>query len=116
MPEGYYPFEWVIDIKKLDHKCFPPKDAFYSSLTQESTTENEYAHAQKVNKQLKCKTVKDYTMTYLKCNLLLLADVSNNCKKNCMTYHNLDPTTYLTSPSLGDAMLLRRKIELGLFQ
>lgn len=23
--EGYYPYDWVIDIKKLDHKGLPPK-------------------------------------------------------------------------------------------
>ena len=38
--KGYYPYEWVNDIKKLDHKGLPPKDAFYSSLKQESITED----------------------------------------------------------------------------
>ena len=28
--KGHYPYEWVDDIKKLDHKGLPPRNNFYS--------------------------------------------------------------------------------------
>ena len=52
-------------------------------------------------------------MTYLKCDVLLLADVFGNFRKTCMAYYKLDPANYLTSPGLAwDAMLLQTKVEL----
>ena len=47
----------------------------YSSLKQEPSTDDKYKHAQNVYEQLKCKACKDYHMTYLKCDVLRLADV-----------------------------------------
>lgn len=54
-------------------------------------------------------------MTYLKCDVLRLADVFENFKKTCVAYYKLDPAGHLTSPSLAwDAMLLQTKVELEL--
>ena len=56
----------------------------------------------------------DYHLTYLKCDVLLLADVFENFRKTCHDYYELDPSNYISSPSLAwDAMLLNTKIELG---
>ncbi|MFM7987218.1 MAG: DNA polymerase, partial [Candidatus Fonsibacter sp.] len=99
--KGYYPYEWVNGVDKLDHKGLPPKDFFYLSLKQETISVDECKHAQNVYKQLNCKTFKDYHMTYLKCDVLLLADVFENFRKTCITYYKLDPANYLTAPGLA---------------
>ena len=113
--KGYYPYEWVNDIKKLNHKGLPPQSAFYSSLKQETLSDKEYKHAQNVYTTLKCKTFKDYHMAYLKCDVLLLADVFENFRKTCIEYYKLDPSNYLTAPGLAwDAMLLQTKVKLDL--
>ena len=50
----------------------------------------------------------------LKCGVLLLAYVFENCRKTCMTYYGLDPANYLTVQGLAwDAMLLKTGVELG---
>ena len=52
-------------------------------------------------------------MSYLKCDVLLLADVFVIVRKTCMRYDKLDPANYLTFPGLAwDAMLLQTKIGL----
>ena len=52
---------------------------------------------------------------YLKCDVLLLADVFENFRKTCQTYYGLDPANYISAPSLvWDAMLLQTKIEIEL--
>jgi hypothetical protein len=54
-------------------------------------------------------------MTYLKSDVLLLADVFEKFRKVCMSYYKLDPANYLSAPSLAwDAMLLITEIELDL--
>ena len=63
--------------------------------------------------KLNCKTFKDYHMTYLKTDVLLLADVFENFRKTCYTYYGLDPANYISAPGLAwDAMLMMTKIEL----
>ena len=50
-------------------------------------------------------------MTYLKCVVLLLADVFGNFRKICMQGYKIDPASYLILPRLAvDAMLLQTKI------
>ena len=64
---------------------------------------------------MNCKTFKDYHLLYLKCDVLLLADVFENFRKTCIQYYELDPSNYISAPSLAwDAMLLKTEIELDL--
>ena len=52
-------------------------------------------------------------MTYLKCEVLSLADVFENFRTTCISYYKLDPANYLTCPSRAwDAMLEMTIIEL----
>ena len=54
-------------------------------------------------------------MTYLKCDVVFLSGVFENLRKTCIEYYNLDPTNYLTAPSLAwDAMLRMTGIKLEL--
>ena len=59
----FNPYEWV-NASKICHIGLPPKDALYSSLTQEYTTEYEYNHAtQNVYERLTCQSFNDNHMT-----------------------------------------------------
>ena len=80
--KGFYPYEWVDNNDKLNYEGLPDIKDFYSSLKNESITEENYKHAKRVYKKMKCETFKDYHMTYLKCDVLLLADVFENFRKN----------------------------------
>ena len=55
----------------------------------------------------------EYHDLYLKSDMLLLADVSENFRKTCLQYYKLDPCHYFTSPGLSwDAMLKMTNINL----
>ena len=58
--KGYYPYEWVDDISKLDYDGLPTILAFNSRLKQSELTEEEYKHALRVYVEMKCKRFKDY--------------------------------------------------------
>jgi hypothetical protein len=52
-------------------------------------------------------------MTYLKCDVLLLADVFEIFRITCVEYHRFDPANYISCPSLAwDAMLKMTGIQL----
>lgn len=46
--KGFFPYEWLDDMTKLDHQQLPPHDAFYSGLKDTNISEVEYAYCQKV--------------------------------------------------------------------
>jgi len=57
----------------------------------------------------------EYHDLYLKSDVLLLADVFENFRKNCPTHYKLNPCHYLTSPGLSwDPMLKMTRIKLDL--
>ena len=61
------------------------------------------------------KTMNYYHEFYLKCDVLLLADVFGKCRNNSLKNYGLCPSHYLNAPSLSwDVMLKITKIELEL--
>ena len=46
--KGVFPYEWFDSIEKLNETRLPPMKDFYSSLTGEDISEEDYSHAQKV--------------------------------------------------------------------
>ena len=59
------------------------------------------------------KIMKDYYDLYLKCDVLLLANVFEKFRSNSIKNQGLCPSHYLSAPSLSwDAMLKMIKIEL----
>ena len=113
--KGFYPYEYIDNENKLDEIGLPPKSAFYSKLTQKGITDEEYKHCQHVYEKLKCKTFYDYHLAYLRCDVLLLADIFENFRKTCLNYYDLDPLNYISAPGLAwDALLLKTKINLDL--
>ena len=61
------------------------------------------------------KTMKDYNDLYLKCDVLLLADVFEKIRNNSLKNYGLCPSHYLSAPALRwDAMLNMTNIKLEL--
>ena len=104
--KGVYPYDYVSSLDKLSETQLPPKEEFYSQLNDEDISDEDYQHAINVWNTFGCKTIKDYHNLYLKSDVLLLADVFENFRKNCLHHYKLDPAHYYTSPGLAwDACL-----------
>lgn len=83
---------------KFDTQELPPKDAFYTILTDDGISDEQYQHALKVWDTFKMKTMGEYHDLYFKSDILLLAGVFENFRKTCLQYHRLDPAHHFTSP------------------
>ena len=105
--KGVYPYEYVSDFSKLEEEKLPPREQFYSSLTGETITNEEYQHAQTVFNTCKLKTLGDYHDLYLKTDVLLLADVFENFRDMSMENYSLDPCHFYTSPGLSWHAMLK---------
>ena len=113
--KGVYPYDYMDSPKRLEETQLPPKKAFYSKLTKQKCSDENYKHAQKIWKEFNMKTMKDYHDLYLELDVLLLADVFENFREVCLDNYKLDPAWYLTAPGLSwDAMLKTTEIKLEL--
>ncbi len=113
--KGVFPYEYMTGFSRLGATCLPPKEAFYSQLSDSHITDSDYAHAQNVWETFGCKSMKDYHDLYLKTDVLLLADVMTEFRKTCKKAYGLEALHYYTSPGLAwDAMLKYTSIELDL--
>ena len=105
---------WTPGIAPLSPNS-PPKEAFYSKLSDAHISDDDYTHAQKVWATFACKTPRDYSDLYCRTDVLLLADVFETFRKMCLRQYGLDPAHYLTSPGLSwDALLKKTGVELEL--
>ena len=110
-----YPYDYVDCMKKLDETSLPSKEAFYSKLTGECVTDEDYQHAQTVWKEFNIVSMKDYHNLYNLSDVLLFADVFENFRYICMNEYGLDSAWYFSAPGLAwDAALKITEVELEL--
>ena len=104
----------MTDFRKFKEQL-SSKKKFYSLLAGTKISNKEYDHVLKVWNKFEMKTMKDYYNLYLKCGVLLLADVFENFGNNCIKNYGLCPSHYLSAPTLTwDAMLNMTKVKLEL--
>jgi len=98
-----FPYEYIGCVEKLDEMCLPPRESFYSWLTD---VISDYAHAANMWQQISIRTLGEYNDLYLKTDVLLLVDIFENFRDNCVASYGLDPAYYYTLPGFTwDAML-----------
>ena len=113
--KGVYPYEYMDSLERLMENKLPAKKSFYSTLTGEGISVEDYQHTLKVWKEFEIKTIKDYLELYNETDVLLLADVFENFRNICLENYKLDPAHYFTAPGLSwDAALKMTKVELEL--
>ena len=70
-----YPYEYMDTWDRFEEPKLPPKESFYSKLSDAHISTDDYTHAQKVWATFWCKTLGDYSDIYCRTDVLLLADV-----------------------------------------
>ena len=89
--KGFYPYKCMNDFEKFKEEL-PSKGKFYSSLTNRKITDKEYENVLNEWNKFEIKTVKDFHDLYLKCNVLLLADVFEKFRNNSLKNYGLCPS------------------------
>ena len=99
--KGVYPYDYMDSFSKLNDTQLPDRENFYSLLTDEDISDDEYSHAKDVWNTFKIRDMGEYHDLYLKSDILLLADVFENFRETCLANYRLDPPHYVTSPGLA---------------
>ena len=105
--KGIYPYEYLRTLtdfsvinKIMKETELPKHEQFYSTLNQKNITEDDYKLSQQNWTDLKCENLKDYTMKYLKLDVLILADLFENFRNVCLTNYEIDPCYTFSTPGL----------------
>lgn len=115
--KGIYPYEYMSNWQCYKEKVLPPRECFYSSLTDETISNSDYDHAKQVWRTFSLSNLGEYTDLYLKSDVLLLTDIFESFRRTCKKNYKLDPAFYVTAPSLSwDAMLLKTGVKLELIK
>ena len=88
--KGVYPYEYMDSWERFNGTSLPLKKAFYSKSNLEGITDKDYAHAQKVFKELKLKNLGDYHDLYVQSDTLLLTDVFESFRNKFIEIYELD--------------------------
>ena len=109
--KGVYPYDYFTSFAKFREKQLPPKEAFYSNLTESNIEDEEYERAQRIWEHFGIVNLGQYHDLYLRTDVLLLTDVFENFRDLCLEYYGLDPAHYFTLPNFAwDAMLLKTEV------
>ena len=113
--KGVYPYDYVDCMKKIDETSLLPKEAFYSKLTGEGITDEDYQYAHTVWLEFNIESMKDYHNLYNLFDVLLLADMFEKFMNICMNHYGLDQAWYFSASGLAwDAALKITKVQLEL--
>ena len=81
--KGFYPYEYMSDFKNFKEEL-PSKEKLYDSLTDRKINGKVYEHVLNVWNKSEMKILEDYYDLYLKCDVLLSADVFRKFRRNSL--------------------------------
>ena len=108
--KGVYPYQYMDGWEKLKRQVYHRKMRFTAGFMK-VMIDQDYEHAQQVWNIMEKKTHGCYQDTYLKTDVLLLADVFETFRNTCIGHYKLDPAHFYTAPGLKWQALLKTAAE-----
>ena len=106
--KGIYPYQLANNYYEMEKiKQIPHQQYFYNHLSQTACTDIEYSHAKEVWSTFQVQNLKQYTMIYNHCDVLLLAEAYYLYRKVILHSFNLDPSHFYGTPTLAFNIMLK---------
>ena len=114
--KGSLPYEQIQNVKYLYESTeLPPIEDFYSSLTNETITQESYINAQEFWNAFKTENLAQYTANYCLLDTILLAEAMTKFRNEMFDFIKLEPARYLGLPGLSlDIFLKYTSAKIGL--
>jgi hypothetical protein len=116
LQKSFFPYEYCTSLNLMQKTTkLPKRREFYSSLSEETISKEDYKFAKKVWKKFNCQNLVDYAKVYCKIDTILLAEVFQKFRADMHKFSGLDPAHYISLPSYSyDSMLKMTKCEIQL--
>ena len=105
--KGALPYEYISPEHYAETQL-PMREKFISKTTGKSITLAKYEELKQIWKSFDCQNLGEFLEIYLESDVLMLADIFENFRNNCLTFYHLDPANFVSGPYLSyQAMLLK---------
>ena len=64
LTKGFFSYEWMISLSKLDCESLPPKEVFHSESKNEDISDHNYAYCEQIWRDHDMKTFRDILIWY----------------------------------------------------
>ena len=98
--KGVYPYEYMESWERFDERFLPDKKN-YSKLIIKNIRDFDHWHVKRVFKNLNNKNLGYYHDLYIQSDTLLIPDVFENFRDQCIEIYELDPTHFFTTQGLA---------------
>ena len=113
--KGMFPYSFLTDRSKF-YEGLPEHSECFDILSQKHMKKEDYDRMVSTYKELGCKNMMEYLLTYLKQDCAQLFDVFSKLANDNIKDEVLDPRNFMTLPSLAfHGMLRKTKAKLDLF-
>jgi len=106
--KGVFPYERATtaqDYSTTNH--IVSKNAFYNTLTRTHITDDEYRTAQDVWKMFEMNTMEDYMETYCMTDTLLLAEIFETFRMQCLSNFEIECCHFISLPGFAFQAFLK---------
>ena len=110
--KGFFPYEWMDSLDKLDQTYLPPHEAFYSSLKKDNISKEDYQYCLNVWSENNMQTFKDFLVWY---NNLDVQPFCDALEKMCAFWKNKNIDMLRQGISIPGVTYLFTTLEPGIF-
>ena len=95
--KGIYPYEYIDSWERFD-ETLQDKETLYSNLNIKDITDVNYRHVKRAFKKFENKDLGEYHDLYVQSDTLLLADVFESFRNECIEIYKLNPAHIVSAP------------------
>ncbi|KAK3922359.1 putative DNA polymerase [Frankliniella fusca] len=106
--KGIYPYEYVKQYQQFQETQLPAIEAFYSSVSDSTISQEDWEHANNVFRVFKCANLQEYTLLYCICDVALLCDVFSSYRRMTYDTFQLEAAKFVSGASLSWACALKK--------
>ncbi len=107
LSKQFFPYEYISSFSKLNETKLPPKESFFSLLTNKGITDDEYKHACYVFDTFKCENLRQYSELYCLIDTILLCEIVMHFREIIFNDGGLDLFHYISLPQLSWDLALK---------
>lgn len=109
LEKGVFCYEAFTSISKFERMTqVPPKEVFYSSLTEEHITDEEYNRAKHFFQAFACLNMVVYAQRYCELDCLILLEYITKIRNRFWDMSKIDLTNFISLPAFGYSLMLRQ--------
>ena len=105
--KGSFPYDWAKRVEDFSQPYLVSKNDFYNIMTRSHISDEEYKTAREIWKVFEMKNMCQYMETYCTCDTLLLAEIFETFRTECLINFEIEPCHFISLPGFAFQSFLK---------